>query len=88
MNVDILQANLSEITRANVQVEALSPTKISVSVCWPETADDHCHGQLTIVSEAWNVLNALERLGWQHAEFAGRKDFGHSGGTTHFACAK
>ncbi|HEX5444059.1 MAG TPA: hypothetical protein VFW87_09535 [Pirellulales bacterium] len=83
-----LQAVCEDATRAEVAIEELSGDKLSVSVHWPETQDDdgdHCHGQATIVGEARKVLAALEEEGWRHCEFGGRKDFGHAGGTTHFA---
>lgn len=83
-----LQSTCDNVTRADVLLEPLSGGKLSVSVHWPETqgdGGDHCRGQNTIVSEAWKVLAALEEEGWRHCEFGGAKNFGHSGGTTHFA---
>lgn len=83
-----LQSICGDATRADVRLEELSEEKLSVSVYWSETHGDdgdYCHGQGTIVSEAYKVLAALEEQGWQHCEFGGRKDFGHHGGTTHFA---
>lgn len=82
-------ATVSEnATSASVLIEELSGDKLAVSVFWPETQGDdggHCHGQATIVREACKVLAALESEGWEHCDFGGRKDFGHSGGTTTFA---
>lgn len=83
-----LQSTCEAATRADVALEPLSGGKLSVSVHWPETQGDdgdHCHGQNTILTEARKVLAALEEEGWRHCELAGRKDFRHSGGTTHFA---
>lgn len=84
-----MKVTLDNITSAVVEVEALNSTKISVSVRWSETIGDDgdfCYGQNTILREAYKVLAALEHQGWKHSDFGGRKDMGHSGGTTHFAC--
>ena len=84
-----IEAGLVEVTSAKVTVEALSDGKISVTGCWPETEGedgDHCHGQATILREAYKVLSALEAEGWEHTAFGGSKDMGHSGGGCHFAC--
>jgi hypothetical protein len=90
-NLTKLKRLCQKCTSAKVTITTLSPAQISVSVVWPETEGDdgdHCHGQNTILKEAYRVLEVLEGLGWRHCEFGGRKDFGHGGGTTRFACEK
>lgn len=86
--INAAESAANSATEACVALEALSETKLSVSVFWPQTQGedgDHCHGQGTIVAEARKVLAALEAEGWMHADFGGRRDLGHSGGTAHFA---
>jgi hypothetical protein len=89
--VDEATSAATNATNATVEIEALSENKLSVAVFWPETQGedgDHCHGQQTIRTEAYNVLAALEEQGWSHCEFGGRRDMGHSGGRTHFAVCR
>lgn len=76
------------VTSAQVEIESLGGDEIHVAIFWPETQGDdgdHCHGQNTIIGEACRVMKALEGEGFEHCEFGGRKNMGHSGGTTGFA---
>lgn len=89
MDIDSILTECQAMTKADVLITTLGPDMIFVSVVWPETQTeepDFCHGQNTILKEAYKVLNVLNRHGWEHCEHAGRKDMGHSGGMTYFAC--
>jgi len=81
----------NDATRATVKIDPLDDGRLFVSVYWPQTEGedgDHCHGQNTILPEAFKVLAALQARGYEHVAYSGGKSFGHSGGTTAFAVAK
>jgi hypothetical protein len=76
---------IREVTSARTKVSRLSGGAYYVSV-WYD--DDSTYNHIRIRGEAYKVLSELKSRGFIHAEFAGRKDMGHSGKSCGFAVRK
>lgn len=76
---------IQEVTSATTKVERMPGRKYYISVFYKEDSTAN-HGR--IKSEAYKVLGELESRGFEHVEFGGRKDMGHSGLGCGFAVSK
>jgi len=76
---------IQEATSARTKVERLSGGKYYISVWYDEDTTAN-HGR--ILPESYRVLGELEQRNFEHVEFGGRKDMGHSGKGCGFAVQK
>jgi len=87
MTIEDLQSLAAAATAAEVELEAIDEHTVRVLVYWIEAYRHAPYGSDTIIKEVTAVMGVLERKGYRHAYYEGRKDLGKCGGTTDFAMA-